>query len=243
MIKVYLADDERWVLLGLRKLIEKSGLPYLIVGEADNGTTAFKELQSLRPQVLFTDIRMPGLTGLDLIQKITEEKLDIQTVLISGYAEFEYARTALRFGAFDYILKPIKEEQLYEFLSRLEEKLKLEGNCSVSEEGFWEGVVGISEIVTEIKQRYTQDITLQELAEKHNISSGYLSSLLKKELGISFSKFITLKRMELAKELLKDKRFSIDDVAHQAGYHDYFYFTSVFKETYGISPSKYRKDL
>ena len=98
MIELYLADDERWVLMGLRKLIQKSGLPYRVVGEADNGLSAIKELRMLRPQVLFTDIRMPGLTGLELIHTIAKEKLNIQTVLISGYADFEYARTALRSG-------------------------------------------------------------------------------------------------------------------------------------------------
>ncbi len=60
---------------------------------------------------------------------------------------------------------------------------------------------------------------------------------------MAFSKYITYRRMELAKELLRDKGRSIDQVARQVGYHDYFYFTKVFKESQGISPSKYRKEL
>ncbi len=240
MIELYLADDERWVLMGLRKLIQKSGLPYRVVGEADNGLSAIKELRMLRPQVLFTDIRMPGLTGLELIQTIAKEKLNIQTVLISGYADFEYARTALRSGVFDYILKPIKEEELFDILSRLAKKFQTE---QLSEEEIIIGDYGISEIVQEIQNNYTKDISLQPLAEKYGISSGYLSALLKKELGVSFSKYITSKRMQFARELLKDSRLSIDSVAQQTGYHDYFYFTKVFKETHGISPSKYRKEL
>ena len=240
MIELYLADDERWVLMGLRKLIQKSGLPYRVMGEADNGLSAIKELRMLRPQVLFTDIRMPGLTGLELIQTIAKEKLNIQTVLISGYADFEYARTALRSGVFDYILKPIKEEELFDILSRLAKKFQTE---QLSEEEIIIGDYGISEIVQEIQNNYTKDISLQQLAEKYGISSGYLSALLKKELGVSFSKYITSKRMQFARELLKDSRLSIDNVAQQTGYHDYFYFTKVFKETHGISPSKYRKEL
>lgn len=240
MIELYLADDERWVLMGLRKLIQKSGLPYRVMGEADNGLSAIKELRMLRPQVLFTDIRMPGLTGLELIQTIAKEKLNIQTVLISGYADFEYARTALRSGVFDYILKPIKEEELFDILSRLAKKFQTE---QLSEEEIIIGDYGISEIVQEIQNNYTKDISLQQLAEKYGISSGYLSALLKKELGVSFSKYITSNRMQFARELLKDSRLSIDSVAQQTGYHDYFYFTKVFKETHGISPSKYRKEL
>lgn len=242
MIELYLADDERWVLMGLRKLIQKSGLPYQVIGEADNGLSALKDLRTLRPQALFTDIRMPGLTGLELIQTIDKEKLDIQTVLISGYSDFEYARTALRFGVFDYILKPIKEEELFDILSRLAESFQAKQKKITEEEIVMEDY-GISMIVQEIQNNYTKDLSLQQLAEKYGISSGYLSVLLKKELGVSFSKYITSKRMQLARELLKDKRLSIDSVAQQTGYHDYFYFTKVFKETQGISPSKYRKEL
>lgn len=149
MIELYLADDERWVLMGLRKLIQKSGLPYRVVGEADNGLSAIKELRMLRPQVLVTDIRMPGLTGLELIHTIAKEKLNIQTVLISGYADFEYARTALRSGVFDYILKPIKEEELFDILSRLTENFQTEPK-KLSEEEIIIGDYGISEIVQEL---------------------------------------------------------------------------------------------
>ena len=87
------------------------------------------------------------------------------------------------------------------------------------------------------------NLSLQQLAEKHNISSGHLSFLLKKELGVPFSKYITSKRMQFAKQLLKHTKLSIDDIAYQTGYHDYFYFTKVFRETQGISPSKYRKKM
>ncbi len=69
MIPVYLADDEKWVLLGLKKLIKKSGLPFQVIGEADNGLAAWDGLCSLRPQVFFTDIRMPKMSGIDLLQK------------------------------------------------------------------------------------------------------------------------------------------------------------------------------
>ena len=170
MIELYLADDERWVLMGLRKLIQKSGLPYQVIGEADNGLSALKDLRTLRPQALFTDIRMPGLSGLELIQTIDKEKLGIQTVLISGYSDFEYARTALRFGVFDYILKPIKEEELFDILSRLAENFQTEQKKITEEEIVMEDY-GISMIVQEIQNNYTKDISLQQLAEKYGISS------------------------------------------------------------------------
>ena len=95
----------------------------------------------------------------------------------------------------------------------------------------------------EIKEHYTENITLTGLAEKYSISVSYLSELLKEHLQLSFSEYISSKRIQKAKELLADDSLSIEQIADQTGYNDYFYFTKVFKKNTGISPSKYRKNL
>ena len=101
----------------------------------------------------------------------------------------------------------------------------------------------MSRIIADIQEGYTQDISLALLSEKYSISSSHLSALIKRELGLSFSEYITAKRMQKARELLKDEQLSIESIAEAVGYHDYFYFTKVFKKSHGISPSKYRKNL
>ena len=105
MISVYIADDEVWITIGLKKLIQKSGLPFEVIGEAHNGVTTLEDIKTLKPDVLFTDIRMPGLSGLEVMSYISEHQFATKVVLISGYAEFEYARQAMLCGAFDYLLK------------------------------------------------------------------------------------------------------------------------------------------
>lgn len=243
MLKVFLADDEMWIILGLKKLIQKSGLPFRVIGEAADGITALEEIKRLRPDILFSDIRMPGLSGIDLVCRISEEKIPVQTVLISGYAEFSYAKAALRYGAFDYILKPIQEEELNGILARLFRELSKESIPSTEEDVFPVSNTVMSRIITDIQEGYTQDISLALLSEKYSISSSHLSALIKRELGLSFSEYITAKRMQKARELLKDEQLSIESIAEAVGYHDYFYFTKVFKKSHGISPSKYRKNL
>lgn len=248
MYRVFLADDEMWILFGLKKLIEKSGLPFQVIGEATNGVTTLEELEIKKPDVLFSDIRMPGLDGLALLEKMQEKDLKTEVVFVSGYAEFEYARRALQMDAFDYLLKPVEQEALDDILRRLMEKLgghEGENGCVPEAAQLYEPVnpTLVKQMVNEIRERYTENITLASLAEKYGFSTGYISSLLKEELGLSFSEYITAKRIQKAKELLADSRLSIDMVAEQAGYHDYFYFTKVFKKTVGISPSKYRKNL
>lgn len=123
MYRVFLADDEMWILFGLKKLIEKSGLPFQVIGEATNGVTTLEELEIKKPDVLFSDIRMPGLDGLALLEKMQEKDLKTEVVFVSGYAEFEYARRALQMDAFDYLLKPVEQEALDDILRRLMEKL------------------------------------------------------------------------------------------------------------------------
>lgn len=250
MYEIFLADDEMWITIGLRKLIERSGLPFRVIGEANDGITALEEIGKNSPDVVFTDIRMPGITGLELLERISESKPDIKVVMISGYAEFEYAQRAMRMSAFDYLLKPIEQEKLDEVLKRLlrtfekeraiaEEPMEQEEEKEATEVG--QSV--LDRIVGEIQKSYTDNITLTEFSEKYGISIGHLSSLLKAELGLSFSEYLAAKRVQKAKELLADETLSLDEIADHVGYHDYFYFIKVFKKVTGISPSKYRKML
>ena len=112
MLNVYIADDEVWVVLGLKKLLEKIDVDSWVVGTANNGLTAKEEIGMFKPDVVFTDIRMPGLSGLNLLKAIPEVSPDTRVVIITGFAEFSYAKEAVQFHAYDYLLKPIKEEDL-----------------------------------------------------------------------------------------------------------------------------------
>lgn len=245
---IYLADDEIWITIGLKKLIEKSNLPFQVIGEANNGLTALEEIKRLHPDVVLTDIRMPGLTGLELLAQVKDDpSLTAEVVIISGYADFEYARTAMRKGACDYLLKPVQQDDLNNALNKILQKRM---SSKTDETAFLPppGEISINpssleSILNEMKQDYAKDISLTKLAEKYGISSGHLSTQIKQELGISFSEYITAKRMQKAKELLQNEILSVEEVADAVGYHDYFYFTKAFKKTLGISPSKYRKEL
>lgn len=242
MYSIFIADDEAWVVIGLKKLIEKSGLPFKVIGEANNGVTTLEEIEKKRPDVLFSDIRMPGINGLELLEEMRRRGIEIKTIFISGYAEFEYAQKALELKAYDYLLKPIEQEQLNKVLERIKKDFSADTDRSFELDAKEEvSITIIHQIVGEIQERYTENITLTDLAEKYGISISHLSSLIKNELKLPFSEYITARRIQKAKELLRDESLSIAQVAEQTGYNDYFYFTRVFKKSTGISPSKYRK--
>lgn len=106
-----------------------------------------------------------------------------------------------------------------------------------------EKVPVIEQIITEIQEHYTENITLTELAKKYGISVGYLSSLIKENVGLSYSDYVTARRIQKAKELLEDERLSMEQIAEQTGFRDHFYFIKVFKKHTGITPGKYRKHM
>ena len=241
MYKVVVADDEVWVGVGIKKMISRSGQPFEVVWEAPNGIQAYRLVKEKEPDILITDIRMPGLNGLELMHKLMDEKIMIKVVFISGYAEFEYAKEALRMGAFDYLLKPVEEESLRAILERYR-TLREENRAVEPEPEIVADDSRIKKIINEINRKYTEKISLGELAEKYGLSIGHLSTLIKKETGMSFTEYITEKRMEDAKKLLLKEELSIEEVAEKVGYHDYFYFTKAFKKYAGVSPSIYRKN-
>ncbi|MDO5785835.1 MAG: response regulator [Eubacteriales bacterium] len=123
MLKAVLADDEKKVVLLLQKLIDWGKLGYEIVGIANDGIRALELVKETQPQLLITDIRMPGCDGIELIRQARAIQPKIHFIIISGYSQFEYAQSALRYGVEDYILKPLKKEELTGILLRIREKL------------------------------------------------------------------------------------------------------------------------
>jgi two-component system response regulator YesN len=123
--KVLIVDDEIFVRKGLLEIIPWFDLNLTIVGEADNGQEAQSMIKQLQPDIVITDIRMPILDGLGLIQSVVNENSDIPPVfvVISGFHDFKYAQQALRYGVYDYILKPIDEQEMTAALRNLVCKL------------------------------------------------------------------------------------------------------------------------
>lgn len=120
-----LADDEPTALNLLQTIIEKKCDGFQVVGIAYNGQEALEKMKSLHPDVLITDIQMPVMNGLDLIGKAKEEDSDLVSIVISGYQEFEYAKTAMRYGVTDYILKPIVPSELCALLEKVKNRLDI----------------------------------------------------------------------------------------------------------------------
>ena len=124
MLKVVIADDEARVCSLIRMLIDWNELDMTLCGTAGNGLEALELVKTQHPDILITDIRMPGCHGLELIERAKKENPQLEIVIISGYAHFEYAQSAIRFGVGDYLLKPINKQELTSTLRKLAERCR-----------------------------------------------------------------------------------------------------------------------
>lgn len=122
-MRVLVIDDEPKVRRGLSHLIENAGEEYRVVGVAGDGVTAFEMIKELKPDVIFLDIKMPNMDGIGLLDMLDREDINLITIIISGYAEFEYAQKALHYDVLDYLLKPIHPQKVGEVLENAKSQI------------------------------------------------------------------------------------------------------------------------
>ncbi len=126
MLKVLIIDDEPAVRAGLKAIIDWDSLGYEIAGEAADGHEGLRMLLGLNPDLCITDIRMPGLYGTEMLEKAREGGFDGKVIILTGYSDFEYARSAIRSGVSSFQLKPIEEDDLQEAIVKVRKMILAE---------------------------------------------------------------------------------------------------------------------
>ncbi|WP_274651180.1 response regulator transcription factor [Paenibacillus humicola] len=127
MITVMIVDDEILVRIGVKSIIPWKQYEFEVVGEAENGERALALARELQPDIMITDIKMPLLNGIELIQAMKAEQLETKFVVLSSYGDFNYVKEAMQLGAEDYILKlNMEPEQLLDILNKIKEKIERE---------------------------------------------------------------------------------------------------------------------
>lgn len=124
--KVVIIDDEPWTRASIKSLVDWSELDMGVVGEASDGQSGLSLVNQLRPDIIITDVKMPGIDGLELLRVLRSQNCHAKTIVISGYDDYSYIRNALKLNVTDYLLKPVKPEVLQEQLMRCVEQLEVE---------------------------------------------------------------------------------------------------------------------
>lgn len=124
MKTILIAEDEKYIRMGLKAMVQRSTVPFGEILEARNGEEALEILCAQPIDLLITDIRMPKMDGIELVSRIGKMGLQTAVLVVSGYDDFSYAVEMLRNGAQDYLLKPVERERLYEALEKIEAEFK-----------------------------------------------------------------------------------------------------------------------
>lgn len=251
MLKVLIVDDEEVVRRGIVMETDWQRIGCMVVAEAQNGQEGFDMVQRYQPDVIVTDIRMPLMSGLEMVKAARDGGCKAKVVFLTAYSDFEYARNALKLGAADYLLKPFEDGELENTILRICEPESGQRNADV--ETVDESVKAFLELPKGDKSKYvsealefvaanlaTQDLSVGMIAEHLGLSEGHLSHLFKKETSYTVNAYITRYRIRRAMELLRDCRIKVYEVAEQVGYKDITYFSSVFKKLVGINPSEFQ---
>lgn len=123
MLKLLIADDEKTICSLIARLLDWNQLGFEIIGMAYTGIDAFEMIKEKRPDIIISDIRMPGYDGIELIKKTKEAQIETEFVMISGFKQFEYAQNAMKYGVKYYLLKPIEEDKLLEIVQEIRKSI------------------------------------------------------------------------------------------------------------------------
>lgn len=268
---ILVVDDEYNTRMGVSYTLQQWGGDKAEIAVAENGQQALNMLREREYDLLITDIRMPLMSGIQLLETLREEKNEVAAVLLTGFAEFEYAQQGLRLGAIDYLLKPVRQSELINTTEKAlsmarqakERRARLQRHFSqlkLSEADAARGAQGqtsqdkdplslhtsneyVVKAVQYIEEHISDVLTIKEVAQQVHLNPSYFSVLFKEEAGLTFIDYVTQLRMKKAKELLESSSLSLDAISEQIGLQTTSYFIRMFKKFESITPKQYRDQV
>lgn len=254
MYNVLIADDESSVVTGLCSIIDWDDLGFHVKGTAKDGEEALSILTEGRYNLVVTDIRMPGMDGLELAKAVHGRKPSVKMLIISGYSDFNYAKSAIRYGVNGYLLKPIDREELMQYVAAIKEELDRENEdrellarvCGETRDEFMELQTErhpdiINRIREYVEQHYPEELSLKAISTVFFMNPVYLGRLYKHSTGEAFSDYLNRVRIaEVKKRLLLDTG-KISDIIKKSGYNSQEYFYRAFRKYEGVSFAEYKE--
>ena len=240
----------RWEELGIGKILE-----------AGSAAKAKELLLSEKIDLALIDIEMPGESGLDLLKWIRENLSEtLPCSFLTCHASFNYAQNAIRYGSFDYLLKPVNYEEVENLILRMVGRTRqVRENQEISEYGrqwlqekeqegkkYEKTAASTEEIVDEmvvyIRAHLSEKMSLSELAHDAGLNQNYFNKVFTERTGETVNQFIIKEKMALAARLLREGKLKSYAIAESLGYDNYANFVNMFKKIYGMSPNAYSEE-
>lgn len=257
MYKVVIIDDEPIIVEGISRMVPWDKFSCCIAATACDGVEGAEIIRKELPDIIFSDIAMPGLDGLSMVAGLKSEFPHMEISILTGYRDFDYAQKAIRLGVTRYLLKPSSMDEIDEAIGAMTKNLRSKnimpdrGPMQAAEDNFGEenktdsaaNSFIVNNALHYIEKNYAHKLTLSEVAEKTYISQWHLSKLLNKHMGQNFSEILNHVRIKEAQKLLKDPSLRIGDIAEMVGFVDMAHFSRVFKKIIGTSANEYRNKV
>lgn len=253
MLKILIVEDEDIIRKGLVYTIDWVSLGYVVIGEAANGEDGLALIRKERPDVVLADIKMPKMDGITMIREGLKE-VSFKSLILTSYAEFEYAQKAIALQVSDYILKPVDEEKLVETMKRLHEEITKDKGAefAIENQGSSLDVEAyiqlaqsenqyVAEAIQMIRENYAEKISIENISDEMGISASYLSRKFKEITGHTFLDFLNQYRVQKAVKYLNDGKHKVYEISELVGFSDYKHFCSVFKKYTLTSPTGFTK--
>lgn len=237
MYKAIIVDDEPWTIIDIEKTFCLEDMGFEIIGSYRTPQKALPAIISKKPDLVITDIRMPGMTGLELIKSVREQYTDCEFIIVSGHSDFSYAQEAISYGVAGYCLKPLDPKETADSLNRAKKALDSRNSITPAPVYFDDNFEGLRNYMI---THFSEKLTLKSLAAEFDMNPNYCCSLFTKYLGKTFSAYLTELRITEAQHLLNNSDYSLELIASMVGFKDYFYFSKVFKKYCSHSPKEYR---
>jgi YesN/AraC family two-component response regulator len=240
-------DDERLLAEGMRGIIDETGLFQTFT--AQSGAQALAVLDSRRIDAMLLDIAMPEMNGIELMKRLGSRPDRPATIIISGYDEFDYAKQALSYGAVDYVLKPVDQDdvramarRLHALASERESRERLI-RSAMADQSAPPAPRSVAEQARQAIDRgyASPKLSVHRLSATLGYSPNYLGNAFKRAFGMSIADYIGRTRVAEAKRLMDQTDLMIYEIAFRVGFEDQHYFSRTFKKYAGVTPSEYRR--
>jgi len=237
MYRLMIVDDEEKILEGISELFPWNNIGFEVVARFLDAKSALIYVENNPVDVIMTDISMPEMNGIELIKEL-QRYPDIQIVLFSSYQDYEYMRAAIHYGSSDYLLKPIRYDELVACFERIIIKLNHKQVVEVPKPKTYYNEIILR--VDEYLSNNYQKASLEGAAEAVGLSPNYLSKIYKEKSGCGFHERLNRIKMEKACELLMDPSYKHYEIAFYVGYDNPKNFSRAFKTYFNVSPMEYR---
>ncbi len=244
---VLIVEDEAIEQDFLKAIVQEKLLPEDKLLICDNGVQAIQLAKKHRPNIIIMDLILPEVHGLTAIEEIRKFLPNACITILSAYSNFSYAQKALSFRVFEYLLKPVKPNVLKDIFSKMQqsvandhvlsEEIPKETHMITKEEP----QESIEEALKYIKEHFKEKLTLEMVASRVFMNPKYFSRVFKKEVGITFSKYIVQLRIQCACRLLETTNYQVYRISFECGFSDPSYFNRVFCAQMNMTPQNYRK--